>query len=308
MPQDPMLYAHLESFVEIARRGNVSRAAEALYLTQPAVTARLKSLESDLGVELFVRTGRGVKLTDAGRAFLPYAERALQAVAEGRQVLSELERGIVGHVAIGASPAVSTYALPSILKRFQETHPDVQVAVRTGHSEEVAELVKRDDVAVGLSRALSDPDLEWFTLYEDELVLVVHPEHRFVADVGTAELADEQFVLFDRASSYHELTSALFLEAGIVPRSVMELDNIDSAKKMVEQGLGVAFLPHVAVAGEVRGGRLRIVPIADRQPPRRPIVAVRRRHAGPPTGATAAFLWLLKRMRSELQEAASATA
>lgn len=302
------MHPQLEAFVEVARLGSVTRAAQALFVTQPALTARLNALEKSLGAPLLVRRRGGVRLTEAGRAFLPYAERTLQAVAEGRQVLTELERGVVGHVPIGASPAVSTYALPAILKRFQQTHPAVQVAVRTGHSEEVAELVKRDEVAVGLSRALRDPDLESFTLYEDELVLVVDAEHPFVADVRTAELADEQFVLFDRASSYHELTSALFLEAGIVPRGVMELDNIDSAKKMVEHGLGVAFLPHVAVAEEVRSGRLRIVGIADRQPPRRPIVAVRRRHAGPPTGATAAFLWLLKAMRPELQEAASATA
>ena len=302
------MHPQLEAFVEAARRGSVTRAAEALFVTQPALTARLNALEKTIGAPLLVRRRGGVRVTEAGRAFLPYAERALQAVADGRQVLTELERGIAGHVPIGAAPAVSTYALPSILKRFQQTHPGVQVAVRTGHSEEVAELVKRDEVAVGLSRALRDPDLESFTLYEDELVLVVHPEHPFVDDVHTAELADEQFVLFDRASSYHELTSALFLDAGIVPRGVMELDNIDSAKKMVEHGLGVAFLPHVAVTEEVRSGRLRIVAIADRQPPRRPIVAVRRRHAGPPTGATAAFLWLLKRMRPELQAAASATA
>jgi len=302
------MHPQLQAFVEAARLGSVTRAADALFVTQPALTARLNALEKTVGAPLLVRRRGGVRLTEAGRAFLPYAERALQAVADGRHVLTELERGVVGHVPIGASPAVSTYALPSILKRFQETHPGVQVAVRTGHSEEVAELVKRDEVAVGLSRALRDPDLESFTLYEDELVLVVHPEHPFVGDVRSSELADEQFVLFDRASSYHELTSALFLDAGIIPRGVMELDNIDSAKKMVEHGLGVAFLPHVAVAGEVRSGRLRIVPIADRQPPRRAIVAVRRRHAGPPTGTTAAFLWLLRRMRPELQEAASATA
>jgi len=302
------MHPQLQAFVEAARLGSVTRAADALFVTQPALTARLNALEKTVGAPLLVRRRGGVRLTEAGRAFLPYAERALQAVADGRHVLTELERGVVGHVPIGASPAVSTYALPSILKRFQQTHPGVQVAVRTGHSEEVAELVKRDEVAVGLSRALRDPDLESFTLYEDELVLVVHPEHPFVGDVRSSELADEQFVLFDRASSYHELTSALFLDAGIIPRGVMELDNIDSAKKMVEHGLGVAFLPHVAVAGEVRSGRLRIVPIADRQPPRRAIVAVRRRHAGPPTGTTAAFLWLLKRMRPELQEAASATA
>ena len=302
------MHPQLEAFVEVARRGSVTRAAEALFVTQPALSARLTSLEAAVGTQLLVRPRGGARLTEAGRAFLPYAERALHAVSEGQQVLRELARGVAGHVAIGASPAVSTYALPAILKRFADERPGVQVAVRTGHSEEVVELVKRDEVAVGLSRALRDPDVESFTLYEDELVLVVHPDHPFPRRVRLAELAEEQFILFDRASSYHELTSALFLEAPFVPRSVMELDNIDSAKKMVEQGLGVAFLPAVAVADDVRERRLRVVHIADRDPPRRPIVAVRRRNAGEPTGATAAFLELLRAMAPVLQSAASATA
>jgi DNA-binding transcriptional LysR family regulator len=302
------MHPQLEAFAEVVSRGSVTGAAQALYVTQPALTARLNALEQAVGTPLLVRRRGGVRLTEAGRAFLPYAERALQAVAEGRAVLTELELGAAGHVAICASPVVSTYALPTILKRFSETHPGVQVAVRTGHSEEMIEVVKRDEVAVGLLRAFNDPDVDQFTLYEDELVLVVHAAHPSGDVVRLADLGDEQFVLFDRASSYHELTNAMFLEAAIPPRSVMELDNVDSAKKMIEQGLGVAFLPHVAVADEVRSGRLRIVGIADRQPPRRPIVAVRGRDAGEPLGSTAAFLALLREMRPELQAAAFATA
>ncbi len=301
------MHPQLEAFIEVVRRGSVTGAARALYVTQPALTARLNALERTVGSPLLVRRRGGVRLTEAGRAFLPYAERALQAIADGRMVLAELERGAAGHIAICASPIVSTYALPTILKRFSEAHPGVQVAVRTGHSEEMIESVKRDEVAVGLLRAFNDPDVEQFTLYEDELVLVVHAAHSCGDVVRLADLADEHFVLFDRASSYHELTNALFLEAGIAPRSVMELDNVDSAKKMVALGLGVAFLPLVAVADEVHSGSLRLVGLADRRPARRPIVAVRRRDAGAPTGATAAFLDLLHELGPELQAAASAT-
>src|SRR5437867_5246720 len=302
------MHARLESFVEVVRRGSVTGAARALYVTQPALTARLNALERDVGAPLLVRRRGGVRLTEAGRAFLPYAERALQAIVDGRTVLTELERGAAGHVAICASPIVSTYALPTILKRFSESHPGVQVAVRTGHSEEMIEVVKRDEVAVGLLRAFNDPDVEQFTLYEDELVLIVHAAHECGDVVRLADLGDERFVLFDRGSSYHELTNAMFLEAGIAPRSVMELDNVDSAKKIVELGLGIAFLPRIAVADDVRVGRLRTVELADRRPPRRPIVAVRRKDAGEPLGATAAFLSLLRELRPELQSAASAPA
>jgi DNA-binding transcriptional LysR family regulator len=168
-------------------------------------------------------------------------------------------------------------------------------------------MVKRDEVMVGLSRAVRDAAIDSFALYEDELVLVVHPDHRFGRVAKLRDLADEHFVLFDKLSSYHELTHALFLEAAITPRSVMELDNIDSAKKMIEQALGVAFLPAVAVADEVRAKKLRVVAISDRRPPRRPIVALRKRDSGEPSGATAAFLALLHEMRPQLQAAAAAT-
>src|SRR3989449_6796340 len=159
------MHPQLEAFVEVARVGSVTRAANALFVTQPALTARLNALERTVGTPLLVRRRGGVRMTEAGRAFLPYAERALQAVADGRTVLTELERGAAGHVSICASPIVSTYALPTILKRFSQTHPGVQVAVRTGHSEEMIEAVKRDEVAVGLLRAFNDPDVEQFTLY-----------------------------------------------------------------------------------------------------------------------------------------------
>src|SRR6266705_2882051 len=108
------MHPQLEAFVEVARLGSVTKAAHALFITQPALTARLNALEQAVGASLLVRRRGGVRLTEAGRAFLPYAERALQAVADGRHVLTELERGAVGHVPIGASPAVSTYALPTI--------------------------------------------------------------------------------------------------------------------------------------------------------------------------------------------------
>src|SRR6187455_2123017 len=121
------MHPQLEAFVEVVRRGSVTLAARALYVTQPALTARLNALERSVGTALLVRRRGGVRMTEAGRAFLPYAERALQAVVEGRNVLSELGRGAAGHVAICASPIVSTYALPRILQRFAETHPGVQV-------------------------------------------------------------------------------------------------------------------------------------------------------------------------------------
>src|SRR5262252_6794991 len=235
-----MLFGQVQAFIQVARTGNVSRAAEALYVTQPALTARIQALEKELGETLFVRTGRGVRLTDAGRVFLPNAERAVQAI-DGRQALSDLRSASAGRLALGAAPAVSTYVLPPVLKRFASLHPRVDVAVRTGHSEEILAMVLNDEVQVGLVRTLRHPDIDAFPLYEDELVLVCNTQHRF-ARRGAVELAEvgrERLIMFDRTSSYFELTQTLFLRGGVVAHTVMELDNIEAAKKMVEEGLGV---------------------------------------------------------------------
>jgi DNA-binding transcriptional LysR family regulator len=291
-----LIHTQLTSFVEIARTGNLSRAAGALFVTQPALTARLQGLERQLGAELFVRTRRGMRLTEEGRAFLPYAERALAAVAEGRRAVTQVQRGGTGELAIGAAPAVSTYVLPALLKQFADEHPTARLSVRTGHSEEILELVLAEQVDLGLTRELRHSEIESVPVYEDELVLVADHDHPFARRVliRIGEIASEQLILFDRTSSYHELTSALFRAAGVEPAGVMELDNIDATKKMVQQGLGVAFLPATAVAAELDAGVLRAVAVADAEPVRRQIVAIRRRDAGRPSGLVAAFLRTLQ--------------
>jgi len=234
---------------------------------------------------------------------------ALRTAMTGRQgpVFVEIPRDVLS--AELPAPAVSTYVLPRILTRFRRTHPRVQLAVRTGHSEEILELVLREEVQIGLGRALRHPGVEAIPLYEDELVLVVDPTHRFAeaGAVGTEEISEVQLILFDRTSSYHDLTSAFFREAGVVLRGVMELDNIDAAKKMVEQGLGVALLPHTAVAGELEAGTLRAVRLADAPTLRREIVIFRMRDAGAPSGALDALLNCLSDLRPTLQAAAQSS-
>jgi DNA-binding transcriptional LysR family regulator len=296
-----LLIRQLEAFVEVVRRGTLSRAAGALGVTQPALTARLHGLERELGQPLFVRSGRGVRLTDAGRAFLPHAERALRAVAGGRQAIADLASGAAGKLVIGCTGSVSSYVLPRVLTRFREEHPRVELIVRTGHSEQVLELLLSEAVELAIVRELHHPDIDVTPLYDDELTLVTHPTHRF-ARQGGARLADvvaEGLIVFDRASSYYELTRALFAGAGVPPRTVMELDNFEAAKKMLEQGLGVALLPKVAIGRELEQGLLSAVPMLDAGPVHRRMVVIRRADVGPPGGVAARFLDLLRGMVGE---------
>jgi DNA-binding transcriptional LysR family regulator len=287
----------MECFLAVARLGNVSRAAEEMYLTQPTLTARIKALEDELGDQLFVRTSRGMRLTEAGKEFVPYAERCLASVDEGKQRLRELRDASGGRLSLGTSPGVGTYALPAILERFRAAHPRVSVSVRSGHSEDVLEMVLKEEVHVGLARAVSHPEVESMQLYEDELVLVVDPQHRFT-EKGSAELAEvgrEQLILFDYASSYYELTQSLFKNAGIREFQAIELDNIEAAKRMVEHRLGVAFLPRTAVVRSVAAGHLCLIEVEDSPEIQRPIVAIRRRDV-PLTGTVQAFLEVAGKM------------
>ena len=296
-----MLLVHIEGFLEVARFGSVSRAAEALYVTQPTLTARLHALERELGERLFVRGRQGMRLTDAGRAFLPYAERAVRALRDGRRAIDEVGNASAGQLLLASAPAVSTYILPGVLERFVGGHPRVEVIVRTGHSEDVLQMVLRDEVQVGLGRALQHPEVALQAFYEEVLVLVVAPDHPFAREgrVSIAEVGSEQLILFDRTSSYYEITQAAFLAAGVALRGLMELDNIEAAKKMVERGLGVSLLPRTAVAREVDAGALCRVELLDAAPMRRQIVAMRRRDAGEPSGLVGAFLALLDEIPPE---------
>jgi DNA-binding transcriptional LysR family regulator len=290
-----MQLAQIQGFMEVARQGTVSRAAAVLRITQPALTARLHALEQELGQPLLVRGRRGVRLTDAGRAFLPFAEQAVEALARGISQVGEIGSGRSGELLLGVAPAVSTYVLPHVLVRFARLHPDVRLIVRTGHSEEIAELVVREQVHLGVGRLVQHPQLSSHPIYDDELVLVSAPGHSFATrrQVSRAALGEAPLILFDTTSSYYELTTALVREAGVRPRGVMELDNIEAAKRMVGAGLGVALLPRTSVAEDLAAGRLAGARIEGGYAGPRHIVVARRADAGAPTPAVAALLGLL---------------
>jgi len=273
-------FGQIDAFVQVSTHRSFSRAAEVLQLTQPSITARIQTLERELGEELFERSGRGVRMTDAGLAFLPYADRMLQTLREGRDAVDEVRNVEAGSLRLGSAITISTYVLPGILHAFYQRHPGVDVVIRTGRSEQVLAMLLSDEVQVGLVRSLSNPDVETIELYEDEIVLAADPNHRF-AQSGRAtvsEAAREPIVLFDRGSSYYGLINSFFRQAGVIPNVAMELDSLEATKRMVEAGLGVALVPLVTVERELESGALVRIGLTDAEPIRRPISLIHRRH------------------------------
>ncbi len=282
-----MELAQLEAFLQVAHHRSFSRAAEALFLTQPSVTARIQSLEREIGERLFERTGRSVTLTDAGRAFIPHAQRALTAVQEGTDAIEAVRHGDVGSIRIGASTSIATYVLPTIFKHFRESRPRVHIHLSTGATEDVIERLLASELHVAITRLTQHPEIESLHLYNDDLALVVPPNHSFASKgrVTVAEAGREPFLFFERSSSYHGLIYSMFLRGGVVPESVMELDSMETTKHMVEAGLGISILPLVSVEREVQAGALVKVEIRDMEQPGQREVGVhimRNRAASPP--------------------------
>ena len=289
-----MELAQLDAFIAAADCGSFSRAADLLGVAQPSLSNRIQSLEREVGQAMFERMGRGVKLTDAGRAFLPYAQRIKRTLGDGLLVLEGTRDGTAGRLMIGSAPAVGTYVLPRILKIFCDNRQGVDVMVRTGHSDEVLQMVLDDDVQVGFGRPINHPDVRTIVLYKDELVLVVPSNHRYAkrGSVKVDELSEESLILFDRDSGYYGMIVGLFRDLGVVPQQQMQLDNIEATKKMVESGLGIALLPEVSVEREMRLGTLHKVHIEAAEPVERDIAVMYRRNK-PQSGPMSAFLDVL---------------
>lgn len=275
-----MDFGQIEAFVQVSAHNSFSRAAEVLQLTQPSITARIQSLEREVSEELFERGSRGVRLTDAGLAFLPYVERILLTLKEGRDAIEEVRSVELGSLHLGSALTISTYVLPHILHAFRSRYAGVDVSIRTGRSDQVLAMLQADEVQVGLVRSLSHPDVETIHLYDDEIVLTVNEGHRFAAS-GTATVEDaasEPIILFDRGSSYFGLIHGFFRQAGVVPNVTMELDSLEATKRMVEEGLGIALVPLVTIERELDSGRLVRIEIVDVPPLKRPISLIYKRH------------------------------
>jgi DNA-binding transcriptional LysR family regulator len=248
----------LEAFLMAVRLHNFSKAAAEIGVTQPSLSARILALEAELGEPLFHRIGRGVRLTDAGRAFLPYVQRAMDTLKTGREAVDASKTASAGKLHIGAARSISTNVLPGILEKFQQRHPGVDVAIKTGRSSEVLEWVLSEEIQLGIARELYQPEVVTTHLYDEQVVLVTHPEHRFAAagPVSITEVASEPLIVYDKESTYFVLIDKICREAGILPNIQMDLDSIESTKRMIERGLGISFLPLNALGREIALGTL----------------------------------------------------
>ena len=293
-----MEFPQLEAFLEAASRGSFRRAAYALYLSQPSVSARIQTLEDEVGVALFHRTARGVRLTNMGQVFLPFAQRSMETLRRGREVLESVRQASAGILNMATARVIGTYVLPETLQNFQHLYPETNLHIKVGGSLDVLQMVVDEEVQLGLARFMQHPDVDALHLYDEEAVLVVHPDHSF-AKTGVAAMfavAQEPLILYDPGdpgSSYFQFINRVCRDAGVTPKVEMNLDSVEAAKNMVQLGLGISFLPRSGVRQELESGTLTLIDVAEVPPVLLPTYVLLRRgqQHGP---VVVAFLNLLQ--------------
>lgn len=253
----------LESFLKIAETGSVTRAAELLHLTQPAVTRQMAALERDLGVPILERSGRGIRLTRGGELLLDYAQRALALLEEGRQRIQDESQGESGRISIGAGVTTSIVQLPGWLRQLRETSPSAEIIVRTGESREVTQWVMDRELDLGIVTSPRQmPHLRVVPLFEEEIGLVAPGDHPLAnRRMKAAELESAPLILFPRGNGFRDFLEQTFAAQDVSLRPKMENDSVEVLKSFVAMGLGMTFLPLAAARQELDSGALSLIRI-----------------------------------------------
>jgi len=247
-----MELATLRAFATVAAEKSFSRAAEKLLRTQPAVSLALQRLEQELGEKLIDRSGRELILTDAGRTVLEYARRFQSLHHEMENSLAELRDNSAGRLTIGANESTTLYLLRHI-ERYRDLYPKVKVQVRRSLSSKIPVELLDGNLELGvISYDPVDERLTSQILYTDALVLVVAPDHRLASrkTVSIVELAQEQFIAHNVISPYREVVLREFHQHKVPLHMDVEMPTIESIRKLVQEGIGVAFLPRMCVEQE----------------------------------------------------------
>jgi DNA-binding transcriptional LysR family regulator len=247
-------FPRLSVFRAVARHESFSRAADELYLSQPAVSKHIQRLEAELGVRLFQRLGSRAELTDAGRILLDYAQRVSVQTEEVRHVLAELEGLECGHLRVGASTTTGLYLLPEVLARFQKKYPGVEAALTIANSADIVRRVLSGEVELGFVGAPAEvPGLQARPFAEDQIVLIVPAGHQLLRQgvFSKETLAEETLIVRETGSSTRQIVETHLAELAVKPGRVMEMSGCEAVKRVVAAGLGVAFISRRAIGLEL---------------------------------------------------------
>lgn len=257
----------MKLFLDLVREGSFTRVAEQNRLTQPAVSLQIQRLEAELGTRLLERTTRRVLVTEDGQILASYARDILARVDEARQVLHERRGQMVGTIRVAAIHSVGLHELPIYLKKFIRLYSEVYLHIEYHPSDQVYQLVTQGAADIGLVAYPEQRDnLITIPFLEDEMVVIVHPDHPLAAkkrQIVLSDLNNCDMIAFDHSIPTRRATDGVLTQHGIRVNVKMECDNVEIIKKMVEVGLGIAFVPQYSVLDEADRNTLKILKVKD---------------------------------------------
>lgn len=258
----------LEVFQAAVNQGGFTRAGEHLHLSQSAVSEHIRALEEELGTPLFLRIGRRVAVSEAGRVLLQYAEKIFRDLKNAEMAIHEINALKRGTVRLGVGPTTLTYRLPHALGDYTRQFPGIELVVLAGTTEFLIEALRSHqlDLAIVMSN-VPQLGLTITPLGLEELVVVLNRAHPFARRraLEPADLSSLRFILYGKHSAMQNLIDRYFESLGVTPRITMEVENNEAIKSLVRVGLGASILPLCAVPkgadGELKVMRIRGKPL-----------------------------------------------
>jgi LysR family transcriptional regulator, transcriptional activator of the cysJI operon len=257
----------LKVFRTVAEHRHFRKAADHLYLTQPAVTQQIRALEETFSVPLFDRTGKEVTLTPAGAILLGYVKQMDALVARAEEEMSALVGEVRGDLRIAASMTIAQFTLPVILGDFVRRHPSVHMSIESSKTEEVINAIVSQRASLGLIEGPAQTrDVTVEPWIEDELVMTVPASHEWdnTREIAMTDLKDDRLLMRERGSGTREIVEQTFMEHGVAMKDlkpIMEVDSTEGIVASIEAGLGIGFVSRRALRRALLLGTLKMVPI-----------------------------------------------
>lgn len=254
-----MEFQWLNTFITAADCGNFRRTAELLFISQPSVTVHIKQLEKELGVQLFNREGKKIKLTEEGKRYLVHAKRLLEVYQSGLEDLNSFSQGYTTKLILGISPIIAETILPFVLKSFTKQHPEVEISIKIFESIDIEAAVQREEVDLGLScLSSSDPNL-LCELVNKERVLLIAPhdgrESESAPPLDEEEVLTVNYLLTHNHPGYWDSLCRV-VKSRYPSVRMMKVPRVHITKRFIIEGLGVSFLPESTVRRELLEGSL----------------------------------------------------
>jgi len=257
---------HLALFHAVAQAGGITRGAERLHVSQPAVSKQIKELEDALGIRLLERLPRGSRLTDGGKLLAQYVQRMAVVEEETARAIEEFRGLKRGRLAVGASTTIGAYLLPQVFGVFHRQHPDIELQLEIANTETIQNQLIEGSIEIGLTEGLMEAEhLDSEVFHEDELVAIAPRGHPLLKQkqVTARELCREPFILREAGSGTRAVVERALGKRGMTVKPVLSLASPEAIKRAVIAGVGIAIVSRLAIGCELQMGSLAVIPVKD---------------------------------------------